>query len=301
MSAAASSNRKRARSKTATARFAALAIASCAGGVASEARAATIVMLPSPTYAFSVTAGADQSDLQNVDITGPGVTSAAAVGIYGSTASGSANISLTPNPSIFVTGSAATTPFDYGASASVDVSSKLDYSFMIIDTNNPSLSVPIPVSVLASGGMSFSGTGELANPLLSQFYVSGVLDDQLSNTILNGSLYPGPTSWTDNNTYLMQTDLVYDVSLIVQADWTVYGGHGEGAGTASAFVDPTFALGSDVINPGQYSFVFSAGIGNAPSAIPEPSTWAMTLIGFAGLGFARYLGPRKRQPAVSGA
>ncbi|HEY5205127.1 MAG TPA: PEPxxWA-CTERM sorting domain-containing protein [Roseiarcus sp.] len=31
----------------------------------------------------------------------------------------------------------------------------------------------------------------------------------------------------------------------------------------------------------------------APSAVPEPSTWAMMLLGFAGLGFAGYRGSRK--------
>jgi hypothetical protein len=299
-SATATSNRKHARSNAATARFAAVAIAACAGGVASQAWAASIITLPNPTYSLNITAGADLGG-QVQDITGPGVTSAAAVGIYGSTASASVNISLSPNPSILATGSVATTPFDYAAGASMDVDSQLDYSFIIIDTNNPSLSVPIPVSVKASGGMSFSGTGSNGVPLLSQFFVFGILDDQLSNTIFQGSLYPGPTSWADNNTYLMQTDVVYNVGLIAQADLTVLGGDGDGAGTVSAFVDPTFALGPGVINPGQYAFVFSPGIGNAPAVVPEPSTWAMTLIGFAGLGFARCRGARKRQPAVSAA
>ena len=30
-----------------------------------------------------------------------------------------------------------------------------------------------------------------------------------------------------------------------------------------------------------------------PTAVPEPSTWAMMLIGFAGLGFAGYRASRK--------
>ena len=34
-------------------------------------------------------------------------------------------------------------------------------------------------------------------------------------------------------------------------------------------------------------FSFSYGAA-APAAVPEPSTWAMTLLGFAGLGFAGY-------------
>jgi hypothetical protein len=82
----------------------------------------------------------------------------------------------------------------------------------------------------------------------------------------------------------METDIVYNVELVVQADLIVYGGSGGGTGTASAYLDPTFAIGPGVINPGQYSFVFSTGVGNTPAvAIPEPSTWAILGIGFAGM------------------
>jgi hypothetical protein len=31
-----------------------------------------------------------------------------------------------------------------------------------------------------------------------------------------------------------------------------------------------------------------------PAPVPEPSTWAMMFLGFAGLGFASYRGARKR-------
>jgi hypothetical protein len=44
------------------------------------------------------------------------------------------------------------------------------------------------------------------------------------------------------------------------------------------------------------------GLGTAPpSAIPEPSTWAMTVVGFAGLAFTGYRashGTRRRHPAA---
>lgn len=36
----------------------------------------------------------------------------------------------------------------------------------------------------------------------------------------------------------------------------------------------------------------------APTAVPEPSTWAMMLLGFAGLGFAGYRGAKKRAAIV---
>ena len=36
-----------------------------------------------------------------------------------------------------------------------------------------------------------------------------------------------------------------------------------------------------------------------PTAVPEPSTWAMMLLGFAGLGFAGWRGRRKTAGAVA--
>jgi hypothetical protein len=58
-------------------------------------------------------------------------------------------------------------------------------------------------------------------------------------------------------------------------------------------------LGNGYYNGGLYSFVLApaganswalASFSTAPLAdpVPEPSTWAMMLLGFAGLGFARF-------------
>jgi PEP-CTERM motif len=41
------------------------------------------------------------------------------------------------------------------------------------------------------------------------------------------------------------------------------------------------------------SKLFTVNIG-VPSPVPEPSTWAMMLLGFAGLGYAGYL--RSQRP-----
>jgi hypothetical protein len=41
------------------------------------------------------------------------------------------------------------------------------------------------------------------------------------------------------------------------------------------------------------------GSGPCGSAIPEPSTWAMLLLGFAGLGFAGYRSTRKAGPIAA--
>jgi hypothetical protein len=62
--------------------------------------------------------------------------------------------------------------------------------------------------------------------------------------------------------------------------------HGIEAIDYSAFVDPQFIVGGD--DPSAYSLEFSDGIGKGPisGGVPEPSTWAMMLLGVAGLGFA---------------
>jgi len=53
-------------------------------------------------------------------------------------------------------------------------------------------------------------------------------------------------------------------------------------------VDLTFTYALTADGPGGYGVDFVVG-----GAVPEPSTWAMMLIGFAGLGFAAY---RRREP-----
>ena len=73
------------------------------------------------------------------------------------------------------------------------------------------------------------------------------------------------------------------------------------AGTAANFSDTAFQSKADMSNTGQlfidapagsfttisgHDYSTDAGVGGGVSGVPEPSTWAMLLIGFAGLGFA---------------
>jgi PEP-CTERM motif len=65
-----------------------------------------------------------------------------------------------------------------------------------------------------------------------------------------------------------------------------------GSSSSSAYIDPYFTIDPSNTNADEYSILVSPGVGNSPSGAPEPSTWAMLLLGFAGLSFAGY---RKRK------
>jgi hypothetical protein len=51
-------------------------------------------------------------------------------------------------------------------------------------------------------------------------------------------------------------------------------------------VDPQISISQSLIDQG-FSVAVSPGVSNTISAIPEPTTWAMTLIAFVGIGLAR--------------
>jgi hypothetical protein len=61
-----------------------------------------------------------------------------------------------------------------------------------------------------------------------------------------------------------------------------------------ASLDPTIAL--DVGDPPDYTIFLNP---NLTSAVPEPPTWTMLMLGFAGIGFMAYR--RKSKPALMAA
>ena len=65
--------------------------------------------------------------------------------------------------------------------------------------------------------------------------------------------------------------------------------------TRDAALDPDWLrVGTDIVGAGRR---FNAAFSLNGVMIPEPSTWAMMLLGFAGLGFAGYRRARKARPA----
>ena len=94
-------------------------------------------------------------------------------------------------------------------------------------------------------------------------------------------------SWSTNDQdYTFQTNTRYDIVLTTEVQGSAHRG---ATASLSAFVDPTFTI--DAPDPDLFQIVFSEGITNSPdvtNAVPEPSTWAMMLLGFAGVGFMAY-------------
>jgi len=54
--------------------------------------------------------------------------------------------------------------------------------------------------------------------------------------------------------------------------------------SASVFTNEIAQLGN--LSSNTFDDVQTTVLGSSPGAVPEPSTWAMMLLGFAGLGFA---------------
>jgi hypothetical protein len=66
--------------------------------------------------------------------------------------------------------------------------------------------------------------------------------------------------------------------------------------TRDANLDPDWLrVGTDIVG-GAMPPTFNAAFSLSGSAIPEPSTWAMMLLGFAGVGFAGYRTSRRAAP-----
>ena len=117
-----------------------------------------------------------------------------------------------------------------------------------------------------------------------------------TNTVSSLPIFSESTNsgtWTANSSYQFKASQIYYVDLQAESEPTAYA-NALNSQTGFAEVDPTFQINT----PG-YSLEFSSGVGNSVAAVPEPTTWAMMLLGFAGIGFMAYR--RKSKPALMAA
>ena len=166
--------------------------------------------------------------------------------------------------------------------------------------NNPTdQSVQLNVNATGGATITTSSPQENSTKLVSTLLIEGVVNNFAlgfgQNLSKVSAFNPDVSSfsWSTNQDYTFQTNTRYDIVLTTEVQGGV---NRSDTASLSAFVDPTFTIDSP--NPDQFQIVFSEGITNGPNvtdAVPEPSTWTMMILGFAGVGFMAYR--RKSKPA----
>jgi hypothetical protein len=177
---------------------------------------------------------------------------------------------------------------------------ELRYFFTV---NGPATGTSVDVNFLANAsvtGTPFNGAGSGRG--IVEFQTSFGIDNYVDfgtgklNQVI-GSGVPStfdPASFTMSNKATLTTGTVYTVYLRA---W-VYA-NGDGA-VGTAYIDPYIFVDLTTPNAGLYTVTTSPEIGNDPitAAVPEPSTWAMMLLGFAGVGYMTYRRRRTAAPAT---
>jgi hypothetical protein len=165
----------------------------------------------------------------------------------------------------------------------------LTISGSLVDGTN-SYSYTGTLSLDVTGGQATSGTGTLSILGLTNAPLVLITTSTPGNEY--HSLPYGPVGFRANDgTDYYSLDQAYPIDangLLFDVNTT----------TAKSEAYPLFAIWSNTPQAG-YSAAFTGVVGNAEyyniqgsatvsAAVPEPSTWAMMLLGFAGLGFAGY-------------
>jgi hypothetical protein len=294
-------------------------------GIAGVADSASAVTLP-PGYDYTVSQTAashaeiglnNHQDSSTIGLVSSSTTSPLGTVAPG-TASASGSIGILPSPHISAGGSVNfTTPpaaynhleGQYGSNASY--SGVLIYYFEI---GGPTSTVAVNAKAVASYSTSALPAGGFASGVINfnvqQFDNLGdpvyplVIRDSTGSIALGS--YHNPTAaqsggFTENGTYNLFTNTVYQVALQVISQVAVFNAGdlnpSAAGGTASilASLDPTFNIASSVANAGDYSFVFSDGIGNtAPPVSPTPLPAALPFFA-ASLGALGLFGARRQR------
>jgi PEP-CTERM motif-containing protein len=209
----------------------------------------------------------------------------------GSDTGGTISATLTgsglPGPSISASASGTGSGFESFA----NIEYTLDYYVEIV---GPSGLVTVGVdstgrATASSENPMYSGTGS-ATVQVFGYAGSLITDTATADSQLNPS-----DSFNLSTTIQESANSEFEVILDVDASVMTSVGKASGYG----FVDPFFFIPITDPNAGDYTILTSDGIGNFPvPTVPEPSTWAMMLLGFAGLGFAGWRTSRRKSAAT---
>jgi hypothetical protein len=224
------------------------AVLSIARGCVGTSRAfADTVVLPEPNWG-GILFALDK----NQPVTGPGSTTLSNANAL---SSGSATASETgePLPAISASAQAQVLP---GGAASFISFAELIYD---IEITGPKPEVTVDISGIVMGTEAGARLGWQST----------------------ASIYSGLSSQGLPAPFDIQALLPTGIAIPVQLDASAAAAETVSSST-SAYIDPYFSIDPSTVDAGAYSILVSPGIGNSPAA-PEPSTWLMMLLGFAGV------------------
>jgi len=169
-----------------------------------------------------------------------------------------------------------------------------------------------PSGSFTEDGVSFSGSGIVMNNFggdsegiyaqpfgdpTNYMAVLGGDSETISYSQLDSEfgLYWGSVDTYNSLEFYDGTTLVATVTGGEVAPLLADGGQGSYASNGYVFISGLPAFNSVVVSSSQNSFEFD----NVTAGVPELTTWAMMLLGFAGLGFVGYRGTKKNTAAVA--
>jgi len=257
--------------------------------MAGQSASASSVALPEAVWTTFVltNTGQNQSNLQTPSSPVLNYTQNAADGWGGA---GVATVSTSVTPALTVKSTVTalgTQPFFGNATAPyMETRATLNYSIAIVGPGGGNVALNVsgngavstPNNQNASAGV-FLGLGLTGAIGVNYTPVVG-LNVQNNVVLQDGSQFTdyisGPISgFSYSHTFSAPVNSIINVSMSVLAD-------DNGApllASSYAYLDPFFSVADD-----RYSILTSPGILNVTSAVPEPSTWAMMMLGFCGLG-----------------
>jgi hypothetical protein len=248
------------------------------------AQAATIVLGPAQYSVEAITNAGSGGNSQDNEQTSAGQVTANSSGAYGSS---SALSRATPNQFVYASGGVTEAEAGQLQTFGGVAQTSLSYSFEIVDFKVKVQ--PVLMFIRANGAAIASGQGSGSGYFdLVETGPSGQAVDilDLADCAGEGCLGDPVSSFSYAQKINLLTNTGYVITLSASA-----GAFNTGAapfnGSGSSLIDPYFALASSVPDPGDYTLVFSPGIINSPDNVgsaPEPSTWAMLLLGFVGAG-----------------